>query len=359
MSQIPLTLSAVLVLSAAALLLSPPNGWVADADYLQCGSAIWPSEMMELGLQNFYKNTGGATKWPAVLRKNWDHKGGICAFDGNPRTHAYNPPGTRCLYNGNNLPPPKGHGGVNWLVHGSGMAEGPLPAEFKSFFGINIIDLANNKITGTLWDTSNHCQITALTLNNNQMSGTIPGNALTGSSHHLAWLNLADNKFTGSIPFKETAAMVSMILDGNQLTGELPDMSKMKEMRQLSLSGNKLSGTLGHWFEHLEHLKWVELDNNSFTGPLPDAPKSLSRFTANGNKFSGEIPQSWVDDESMLRYFSCIGCDLKCPKGDQGAFNHLPYSTHCRDPKKARKWEGTSKYGDAEPNVRTEPFAGF
>ena len=329
-----MTSKIAVVAFVAALLAATANA------FLGCEKpAPWPSQMQEDALQKFYKNTGGKDKkWPEAYRSGWENPNGICAFDGNPKLHSPNPYGTRCLYGGFHPEPPKGDGGVMYLNHISGMAEGTLPEEFKAFWMITIISLHGNKLSGSIWDTSQHCFLFWLDLSSNQFSGSLPDNFMAGGGLHFATLNLGKNKFSGSLPasLNKLEGLIALQLNDNEFSGSIPDLSHMKTTRHLRLSNNKLSGTLGGWFKELQNLAWVEIENNQLEGPLPPLPSTVSRFTASGNKFSGKIPESYAT--GVLRHFECTGCNLECPSEDFLA--HLPYSTHCH--KNARKWATAS-----------------
>jgi hypothetical protein len=327
-------LSSVVVLATAIVVFWARN----TAAFLGCETPEpYPASMQEEALQKFYKGTGGPTKWPAELRTGWDHPGGICAFDGNAKAHGYNPYGTRCLYGGFHPAPPKGDGGVMYLDHLSGMAEGELPEEFKAFWMIIHIELHGNKLYGKLWDTSKHCFLSWVDISNNKFSGSLPDNFFASSGPHLELLNFGYNQFEGSLPAVANTwvQMTSLLLNNNKFSGALPDMSHLHQMRHLNLQSNSFSGSIGPWFKELENLAWVEIDNNQFTGSLPPLPPKVSRFTANGNKFSGTIPDSYANN-GYLRWFECNGCDLQCPTPDFLA--HLSFSTHCK-PAKSRQWE--------------------
>jgi hypothetical protein len=307
----------------------------AEPNFLGCGAAPYKSEMQEAALVNFYKNTGGPTKWPESLRKGWDHPNGICAFDNNPKAHGYNPYGTRCMYGGFHPEPPKGDGGVMYLNHGSGMAEGTLPEEFKALWMTIIMQLSHNKLSGTLWDTSKHCFMNFIDLSYNQFSGSLPSNFMASGDLHMSNMVLSHNNFEGSLPesIGNLKNLVALMLSDNKFSGALPDFSHLVELRHLDLQNNQFSGSLGSWFGELKNVAWVELDGNQFSGPLPPLPPQVSRFTANGNKFTGDIPAGWAT-QGFLRHFECTGCDIKCPTEDFLA--HIPYSTHCH--KGSRAW---------------------
>lgn len=309
---------------------------VRSADTFGCTTElVYPTTMQEQALQKFYISTKGPTQWPEAYRGNWESKF-PCAWDGNERAHPA-PVGSRCVVNGWYPLPPRGIGGLQYLIHLSGMAEGPVPEEFKSLQVIQAIVLTGNKISGSIWDTSTHCFLFNLDLSHNQMSGSLPTNFM---AHNINGenINLAYNNFEGTIPgetLSNLQYLTALVLNDNKFSGVVPDLSKAVELRELNLGNNQLSGSLGSWIKDMPNLAWLDVSNNNLEGSLPPAlPPKLSRFSASGNKFSGAIPEAYAQ-QAFLRHFNCTGCSLQCSKPDLLA--HLPFSTHCKPPT-SRKW---------------------
>lgn len=283
-------------------------------------------------LKKFYVSTQGATKWPAQFRGGWEAET-PCAFDGNERAHP--PPwGTRCMTGGWHPAPPRGDGGLHYLEHYSGFAEGPVPEEFDSFQMTDVIGLGHNKLTGSIWNTEFHTFLHRLDLAHNHMSGTLPDNFMKRNTIHSELINLYDNQFSGSIPATITTlkALTALLLGRNQFSGTVPDLSNNKNLRHLDLSYNKLTGTIGPWLKENENLAWIFLEENDFSGSLPELPPKVSRVILGGsNKWTGAIPQSY-GSLGYLRVFNCTGCNVQCPTPD--FLQHVYFSTHCKIPSK-------------------------
>lgn len=290
-------------------------------------------QRIDKALQDFYVNTKGPTNWPPQFRGRWDAKD-PCAWDGNERAHPA-PAGTRCLNGGWHPLPPKADGGLLFLEHFSGMAEGPVPPEFDAFQMTDFIGLAGNKLSGPLWNTSFHCFLHRLDISDNQFSGTLHPDFMQRNNKHAELFNFGGNRFEGAIPegINELKELVVLLFNDNQFSGRVPDLSKLSKLRHLDLSRNKLSGTVGLWLKELKNLARVELDGNDFEGDLPELPPSVSHFSASFTKFTGKIPASY-SQLPFLRYFNCTGCKIECPTPD--FLNHVYVSSHCRQP---RKWD--------------------
>jgi hypothetical protein len=281
-------------------------------------------------LIKFYENTQGATKWPNQFRGGWASQT-PCAWDGNERAHPA-PWGTRCVTGGWHQAPPKADGGLLYLEHYSGFAEGPVPREFDSFQMTDVIGLGHNKLNGPIWDTQYHTFLHRLDLAHNQMSGTLPSDFMKRNTIHCELVNLYDNKFTGSIPaiVNTLKPLTAFLLGKNQFSGTIPDLSNLKRLRHLDLGENQFSGTIGPWLKELDNLAWLFLHSNAFEGSLPELPPRVSRLWVGQNKWSGRIPESY-GTLGYLRVFNCTGCKLECPTPN--FLQHVYFSTHCKTPK--------------------------
>lgn len=291
------------------------------------------TKLVDTALQRFYKETLGPTAWPPQFRGRWDAMD-PCAWDGNERAHIA-PAGTRCVTGGWHQPPPRGDGGLLFLEHASGHATGPVPEEFKAFQMTDFIGLGNNKLTGPIWNTSFHCFLHRLDLSRNQMSGELGTDFMQRAVNHLEVISLGYNQFSGPIPLSITTLkpLSSLMLNDNQFSGSVPDLSPNSKLIHLDVANNQLSGSIGGWMAALKQLAWVYLDNNKFTGSLPELPPSIVHFSASGNSWSGPIPQSY--GSRALHVFNCTGCkDITCPSPD--FLNHVYISTHCKKP---RAWD--------------------
>ena len=304
--------------------------------FLHCEDKMFfEPEVVDKALHDFYKNTKGPTNWPPNYRPQWDAKV-PCSWDGNERGHPP-PVGTRCVNGGYHPLPPRGDGGLLFLEHLSGFAEGPVPPEFQAFQMTDFIGLAWNKLSGSVWNTSYHCFLHRLDLSHNAFSGTLGADFMIRNINHGEIINLSFNQLEGTVPdsIDDIKPLAALLLQHNRFSGPLPDFSHLANLRHLNVAHNKLSGTIGDWLQHMKNLAWMELDYNDFEGTLPTLPRSISRVSASFTKFKGTIPTSY-GEMGFLRYFNCTGCDITCPRPDLLA--HLSYSSHCK-PAHSKQWE--------------------
>ncbi|KAH8490462.1 hypothetical protein H0E87_022846 [Populus deltoides] len=132
--------------------------------------------------------------------------------------------------------------------------------------------------------------IISIGLSNNHIGGSIPSNLPVTMQN----LFLADNNFTGSIPdsLSTLTLLKAMSLNDNFLSGEIPDaFQALPGLINLDLSNNNLSGQLPSSFIDLASLTTLRLQDNQLSGTLDvlqDLP--LRDLNVENNLFSGPIP---------------------------------------------------------------------
>ena len=129
-----------------------------------------------------------------------------------------------------------------------------------------------------------------LVLDSNNLAGTLPANL--GTLRELRGLSLSGNRLTGSVPSLAGLRRLEYLdLSRNQLTGNLPDLSDLVAMESFHVSDNQLSGTLPP-LDAMRHLQFFVIANNRFSGPLPPltALTELKEFSASANAFVGPVP---------------------------------------------------------------------
>ncbi|CAN4094119.1 unnamed protein product [Withania somnifera] len=164
---------------------------------------------------------------------------------------------------------------------------GELGDNLGSFSSLKTIDLSNNHIGGSI------PSILPVTLQNiflsaNAFTGSIP----TSLSYlsQLSAMSLNGNRLTGEIPdsFHGLTALVNLDLSINNLSGPLPpSLGDLSSLTTLHLQNNQLSGTL----DVLQDLPLADLnvENNLFSGPIPQKLFSIPNFKNDGNLFNSSI----------------------------------------------------------------------
>ncbi|KAL6606087.1 hypothetical protein ACP70R_041740 [Stipagrostis hirtigluma subsp. patula] len=174
-----------------------------------------------------------------------------------------------------------------------------------SFFGPNqssptSLFLSNNSFYGSLPDLSSS-SLQYLVLDNNNISGEIP-TSVCGNSM-LGMVDISNNRLTGSIPNCICNIFFLQILNlrGNHLSGSIPaDLSNCSNLQFLDLSKNHLSGQI----PSLPNLTYLHLSENNFNGTFPLAMSFnpyLKTMDLRYNQLGGTIPSSIAEAFPELR----------------------------------------------------------
>ncbi len=132
--------------------------------------------------------------------------------------------------------------------------------------------------------------VLAIELEDAALRATIPSEL--GKLNTLEVLVLRKNNIYGTIPLQlaELPRLEILDLSLNQITGTLPKF-KSKNLKDLSLSFNQISGELGSDWP-IEHERMVELDLswNKLTGIIPSSigsMKAVRNLRLSGNNLYG------------------------------------------------------------------------
>ncbi|CAH9071444.1 unnamed protein product [Cuscuta epithymum] len=166
---------------------------------------------------------------------------------------------------------------------------GELGDKLGAFSSIKTIDLSNNLIGGSI-PSSLPVTLQNLFLSDNQFTGSIPESL--SSLTQLSAMSLNENHLTGDIPdaFQGLTALVNLDLSTNNLSGRLPpSLGNTSALTTLHLQNNQLSGSL----DVLQDLplKDLNIENNQFSGPIPQQLLAIPNFKKDGNPFnSSSVP---------------------------------------------------------------------
>ncbi|XP_071731419.1 probable inactive receptor kinase At5g67200 [Rutidosis leptorrhynchoides] len=135
-------------------------------------------------------------------------------------------------------------------------------------------------------------KVTRLILENLTLTGTFEPNTLTRLDQ-LRVLSLQSNSLTGPIPdLTPLINLKTLFLDHNLFTGSIPpSLTSLHRLRTLDLSFNKLTGPLPVHLTNLDRLNYLRLDSNHFTGSIPPLNQSsLQIFNVSSNQLTGPVP---------------------------------------------------------------------
>ncbi|KAL9355545.1 hypothetical protein Peur_053515 [Populus x canadensis] len=164
---------------------------------------------------------------------------------------------------------------------------GTLNSDFGLFTSIIEIDISDNHIGGDI-PLSLPSTLRNFSLAHNQFSGRIPDTLY--SLTQLLDLSFHNNQLTGEIPdvFPEMTSLINLDLSGNNLSGQLPpSMGILSSLTTLHLQNNRLTGTL----DILQDLplEYLNVENNLFSGPIPEKLLGIPNFRKDGNPFNTSI----------------------------------------------------------------------
>jgi Leucine-rich repeat (LRR) protein len=207
--------------------------------------------------------------------------------------------------------------------------QGPLSSELGNLKRLQGLALYNNRLTGVLPTTLGQLEdLRVLYLDQNAFTGGIPTNV--GNLHRLVDLRLGRNSYlTGGIPTEigQLSILQVLYLDHCQLTGGIPlELSTLLLLRQLHLhknlltghvplswgmllatvylDGNRLTGRIPEFEgDNLPYLESLYLFDNALTGPLPTQLGSLQglvNLRLESNRLTGTIPAALLVSGSSL-----------------------------------------------------------
>ncbi|KAG7960907.1 hypothetical protein I3843_10G151000 [Carya illinoinensis] len=157
---------------------------------------------------------------------------------------------------------------------------------------LEVLDLSNNeRLSGSLSDFPQNGNLRTLVLSHTNFSGKLPHSI--GNLAMLSRMDFSSCNFSGSIPttMANLTQLLYLDMSFNNFTGPIPSFSKAKNLTQINLSHNDLTGqiTSTHW-EELKNLVNLDLRDNSLNGSIPASlfsHLSLQILQLSNNQFSG------------------------------------------------------------------------
>ena len=173
-----------------------------------------------------------------------------------------------------------------------GRVEGQLPPSLASCSNLRFLAVSKNLLSGQIPDGFGALSnLRTLDLSFNRISGAIPPSIAALPS--ITNLILCHNQLTGGVPsFQDSSPLLRLDLKHNALTGGVPTLPA--GLQYLSLSANKLSGTVDQVLPRLARLNFLDLSMNQLEGPIPPAVFALplSVLQLQRNFFAGPVQPS-------------------------------------------------------------------
>lgn len=158
------------------------------------------------------------------------------------------------------------------------------------------LKLPGNGLSGGLPPSiANLTKLQNLVLSGNSLSGVLP--PTIGSMPSLIELDLTGNVLSGPIPASIAGPrMTTLSLSRNRLTGSIPvELGSAPRLNYLYLNGNELTGTIPAALASLSSAYYIYLNSNNLSGSIPvqlGTMQSLARLDLHDNQLSGSIPTS-------------------------------------------------------------------
>ena len=188
-----------------------------------------------------------------------------------------------------------GSGRVTGLSLNENDLQGTIPVELGQLTNLDSLNLSGNQLTGNVpQELGQLTNLKGLNLSGNEISGNIPLQLVRLTN--LESLNLAQNELTGEIPTElgQLTNLSGLNLGKNQLTGKIPtELGGLTNLRTLDLSDNPLDGEIPSELGQLTNLESLTLWFNSLTGEIPPELGRLTNLRTLylvDNFFTGNIP---------------------------------------------------------------------
>nr|XP_016475250.1 PREDICTED: probable inactive receptor kinase At5g67200 [Nicotiana tabacum] len=177
-----------------------------------------------------------------------------------------------------------------------------LPSDAVSLLSFKSKADLDNKLLYTLNERFDYCQwqgvkcvqgrVVRFVLQSFSLRGTFRSNTLTHLDQ-LRILNLRNNSLSGPIPdLSGLTNLKTLFLDHNFFSGTFPlPLLSLHRLIILDLSHNNLSGSLPVELTVLDRLNYLRLDSNWFSGSIPPLNQTqLQIFNVSRNNLTGSIP---------------------------------------------------------------------
>ncbi|KAK7294734.1 hypothetical protein RJT34_17629 [Clitoria ternatea] len=195
---------------------------------------------------------------------------------------------------------------------------GVFPQKIFKLVTLSDIDISfNHDLQGSLPGFPENAHLRTLIVSQTRFSGALP--VSISNLQNLTILDLSNCQFNGTLPssMSRLGELTHLLLSQNYFTGPIPSLNMSKNLVNLHLSHNDLTGSIAS--VHLEDL-WkrvlIDLQDNFFNGTIPSslfALPLLQSIRLSNNKFQGQLHEFSNISSSVLEIIDLSSNTLEGP----------------------------------------------
>lgn len=178
---------------------------------------------------------------------------------------------------------------------------GSLPNKIENFDELLAFSVNKNHLYGSLPTFINIPHLTVINFGLNSFTGSIPERMIQGNKLKLSSINVKDNSLSGTLPdwISSLTSVHYLYLENNHFSGTLPNLSNLTALFTLAVQNNRLHGSLPSPFDVFHKIKIFQFDNNFFSGTIQSlimGTRNGILFSATENNLEGSLPKNYSDN---------------------------------------------------------------
>ncbi|GAB4829538.1 hypothetical protein Ancab_040634 [Ancistrocladus abbreviatus] len=182
------------------------------------------------------------------------------------------------------------------LALGSNRLHGALPLELGSgFTKLHIVDLSNNKLTGTIPFLNLHAMVAESDESQSSYIVLSTTKIVSGEIMQYTYSYSIETMYNGGKRPMKLNIFNSLDLSNNEFVGKIPDsIANLVGLQALNLSHNNLTESIPQSLADLSNLQTLDLSYNLLSGEIPQQLKKLTFltiFNISYNQLTGPIPE--------------------------------------------------------------------